>query len=211
MKRLFSALALILITATVWSQPTEAGPGVVPPASTDVEGERYRIQADRAREAARYQTEEAACYARFAVSDCLRKARVQRRQVLDKLRQQELVLNDAERKRKAQEQLERIREKSSAQQTEAEAARRKEGREAQQERDGRARQKASASGTASPGRVGEKGGKKIVNPGRSADEIAAERKQYEDKLRAAREHRASREKSNTEKSGGSSKPLPVEP
>ncbi|MDO8249143.1 MAG: hypothetical protein Q7T78_05410 [Rhodoferax sp.] len=211
MKRLLSTLALFLVTATAGSQPTDAGTGIVPPAAMDSEGERSRIQAERAREAARYQSEEAACYARFAVADCLRKARVQRREVLDKLRQQELVLNDAERKRKALEQLERIKEKSSAQRMEEEAVRRREAREAQQEREERARQKAAASGTAQPGRVGVKGAKKTVEPGRSKDELAEEQKQYNDKLKEAQEHRASREKSNSEKSGTSSKPLPVEP
>lgn len=208
MKRLFSTLALFLVTATAWSQPIDAAPGIVAPAAMDSEGERSRIQAERAREAARYQSEEAACYARFAVSDCLRKARAQRREVLDKLRRQELVLNDAERKRKAQEQLERIKEKSSAQRMEEEAARRREAREAQQEREERARQKAAASGTAQPGRVGVK---KTIEPARSKEALAEEQKQYNDKLKEAQEHRASREKSNSEKSGTSSKPLPVEP
>ncbi|WP_114969534.1 hypothetical protein [Rhodoferax ferrireducens] len=208
MKRLFLTLALFLITATAWSQPTDAGTGIVPSAAVDSEGERSRIQAERAREAARYQSDEAACYARFAVSDCLRKARAQRREVLGKLRQQELALNDAERKRKTQEQLERIKEKSSAQQMEEEAARRREAREARQEREERARQKTAASGPATPGRVGAK---KTIEPGRSKEALAEEQKQYNDKLKEAQEHRASREKSNSEKSGTSSKPLPVEP
>jgi len=208
MKRVFSTLALFLITATAWSQPIDASPGMVAPAAVDSEGEHRRIQAERAREDARYQLEESACYARFAVSDCLRKARAQRRQVLDKLRQQELVLNDAERKRKAQEQLERIKEKSSTQQMEEEAARRREAREAQQEREARARQKAAASGPATPGRVGTK---KTIEPERSKAALSEEQKQYNDKLKEAQEHRASREKINNEKSGTSSKPLPVEP
>ncbi len=208
MKSVFSTLALCLIIATAWSQPIDASPGIVAPVAVDSEGERSRIQAERAREEARYQLEESACYARFAVSDCLRKARAQRRQVLDKLRQQELVLNDAERRRKAQEQLERIKEKSSAQQMEEEAIRRREAREAQQEREARARQKVAASGPARPGRLGTK---QTIEPERSKEALAEEQKQYKDKLREAQEHRASREKINGEKSGTASKPLPVEP
>lgn len=206
MKRLFSTLALLLITASGWSQPTDAGTGIVPSAPTDSEAERSRIQAERAREAVRYQAEEAACYARFAVSDCLHQARVQRRGVLDKLRQQELVLNDAERKRKALEQLDLIKEKSSAQRMEEEAVRRREAREAQQEREERSRQKAAASGP-----VSGMSAKKTAEPGRSIDDLAEEQKQYNDKLKEAQEHRLSREKSNSEKSGTPSKPLPVAP
>jgi hypothetical protein len=211
MKKQFLTLALSLINATVWSQPADTGTGVVPPAAMHSEGERSRIQADRAGAVARYQTEEAACYARFAVSDCLRKARVQRRQVLDKLRQQELVLNDAERKRKALEQLESIKEKSSAQRMEEEAVRRDKARAAQQEREARAKQKAAASGAAKPDQVDGKNAKKLVEPAPSLDELAKEQKQYNDKLRQAQEHRANRDKSNNEKSGTSSKPLPMEP
>jgi hypothetical protein len=211
MKRLFLTSALLLITATVWSQPTGAGTDAVPPASTDSESARGRIQAERAREAARYQSEEAACYLRFAVSDCLRKARVQRRQVLDELRRQELVLNDAERQRKAQVQLESIKEKSSAQQAKEASVRRPEAGAAQQEREARARQRAAASGVAKPGQVDGQSPNKTVKPMPSMADLAKEQKQYNDKLKEAQEHRTNREKSSSEKSGSSARPLPLEP
>ena len=51
----------------------------------------------------------------------------------------------------------------------------------------------------------------MVEPGRTADDIAKEQKQFNDKIRQAQEHRASREKSNNEKSGTSPKPLPESP
>lgn len=80
-----------------------------------VEAERTRIAQVRAREEARFAQEHAACYARFAVNDCILKARARLRTVLDELRRQEVVLNDAERKRKALQQLERIKEKTEVQ------------------------------------------------------------------------------------------------
>ncbi len=139
MKKLFPVLALLLSTACAFSQPADTGT----PQPLDIEGERTRIQAERAREEAHYGQAEAACYARFVVTDCLRDVRVHRREALAKLRRQELALNDAERKRKALEQMERIEEKSSVQRRE-EASRLK-AREDQQGREECANQKSGTS------------------------------------------------------------------
>ena len=57
--------------------------------------------------------QEAACYARFAVNDCLRKVRARQRDARDVQRRKEIELKDAERKEKAQQKLERLTEKSS--------------------------------------------------------------------------------------------------
>lgn len=57
--------------------------------------------------------QEAACYARFAVNDCLRKVRAHQREARDIQRREEIERNDAQRKAKAHEALERIMEKSS--------------------------------------------------------------------------------------------------
>lgn len=106
----WSFLALLLFFSTgVFSQPS-AGSAAAP---LPVETERMRIALDRAREQALYAQQRTACYARFAVNDCLSDARVRLRIVLDELRRQEVALNDADRKRKALQQLERINQKSS--------------------------------------------------------------------------------------------------
>lgn len=207
MKKLFSALAVLLVSVTTFSQPTETGAAQ----SRGIEAERSRIQAERARDEALFEHEEAACYARFAVTDCLREVRVRRREALDDLRRQEVVLNDAERKRKGLEEMERIQEKSSAQRMEEEAISRREAREAQQEREDRANQKAAAATKPKSGPAAGKSGQRTVEQGRTADDAAKEQQQYNNKLREAQEHRASREKSNSETSGTSSKPLPPTP
>jgi colicin import membrane protein len=119
MKKLFPFL-LLLVTYSAFSQPTEAGTGQ----SLDIEAEHSRIQTERARQATRYEQEEAACYARFAVTDCLRKVHVRRRESLADLRRQEILLNEAERKRKTLEQMKRLQEKSSVQRFEQEATKR---------------------------------------------------------------------------------------
>ncbi|MEY4267624.1 MAG: hypothetical protein RIS90_2159 [Pseudomonadota bacterium] len=106
---LFGCLALLQLTAL--AQTVAA----VPQPPMDVQAERSRIQAERARETARYEQQERACYARFAVNDCLAANRAQRRGVLDDLRRQTLALDSAERKNKALDQVERIRDKTATQ------------------------------------------------------------------------------------------------
>ena len=60
------------------------------------------------------QRDEAACYKQFAVEDCLRSVRTKAREAGDRLRAQEVELNDAERREKAAERLRSIEEKQKA-------------------------------------------------------------------------------------------------
>lgn len=73
--------------------------------------ERARIHEERARAVAKYNAELEDCYQRFAVNACLRDARRARRVVIDELRRQELVLNDAKRVAEAQAQKERVEQR----------------------------------------------------------------------------------------------------
>ena len=209
MKKLLSLLALVLISLCAFSQATGSSASAAPP--LDSEGERSRIQAERAREEAQFEKDQAACYARFAVTDCIGQARVRRRAALDQLRGQEIVLNDAERKRKALEQMQRLEEKSSGQQDAEEVARRIEARAAQQEREERAIQKGAAASRPKPTPSAGKRAQKLAQPGRTANDVASEKKQYNDKLREASEHRDSRKKSNDANPANTSKPLPDSP
>ncbi|OLP05258.1 hypothetical protein BLL52_3383 [Rhodoferax antarcticus ANT.BR] len=86
------------------------------PAALDPTAERQRISAERVGHEAVYQQAERLCYSRFAVSDCLRDARQERRLAMDELRRQELLLNDMERKTRAIEALKRIETKLANQQ-----------------------------------------------------------------------------------------------
>ena len=67
--------------------------------------ERERIRQTRASEQALFTAQEIRCYARFAVTDCLDEVRGRKREVLADLRRQEISLNDAQRKRRAADQL----------------------------------------------------------------------------------------------------------
>lgn len=211
MKKCLSILVLLFVTANSFAQPGHMD--VEPDASRtlDVEGERSRIQAERVRAEASYQAQETVCYARFAVTDCIRQARVHRREALETLRRQEVLLNDAERKRKVLAQIEQIKEKSSAQRVEDEAARRLEASQAQQEREGRAAQKAAAPSKAPSTPGSEPAVQKMMEQGRTPDDMAKDQKQYQNKLKEALEHRASRLKSNGEKMDAPRKPLPLPP
>ena len=74
---------------------------------------RALIEAGRSQAEARYAAEEKACFAKFAVYDCQKEARVRRREVLADLRRQEVSLNDAERRHKGVQRLREIEERSS--------------------------------------------------------------------------------------------------
>lgn len=170
---------------------------------------RSRIQAERTQAESAYQRDEAACYQRFSVTDCILQIRKQRRVVLDGLRRQEVEINRLERHSKALEQRERIKEKSSEKRQQEEAARRLEVRSAQQEREVSAAQKAIDSKHAKPAQITKQTPHAPVAPGLSADEMAKNKKQYLDKQKEAEAHRLSRLKANQEKAGDVKKPLPV--
>lgn len=63
---------------------------------------------------AHFNAQEIACYQRFAVNDCLLESRRAQREVMGDLRRQEILINDAQRKRRAAQQLLRTDEKLSA-------------------------------------------------------------------------------------------------
>ncbi len=75
---------------------------------------RARIARDRAEANARYSAEEAQCYRKFAVNDCLDNARQLRRQSLGVLAREEMSLNEARRREAGEARLRSIEEKSRA-------------------------------------------------------------------------------------------------
>jgi len=81
----------------------------------NVRAERERIDIELRQHEIAFAQAERQCYQRFAVTDCLRAARMTRRLALDDLRRQEVVLNDLERKERAAQALQRIQERISNQ------------------------------------------------------------------------------------------------
>ncbi len=83
-------------------------------ASAQRAAQRSGIEQERKQNLAQRKQAEVKCYRLFAVEDCLRDARNEWRQVETRLRAQEVQINDAERKEKAQERLRQIEEKQSS-------------------------------------------------------------------------------------------------
>lgn len=168
---------------------------------------RSRIQMDRKQAQDRYQMEESVCYTLFSVSDCIRLARVGRREVLDKLRHEEKVLNDHERKRKALAQAQQIEQRTYDQRLKAVAERFEQSHQMVEPRleQGRQNTVASVSKASPQGSIEYK----IREQGRTRSAIAHEQKQYQAKLKAAEAHRANRLKTSSEKTAASIKSLPL--
>ena len=81
----------------------------------DIPSERARIEAERRNGESRFSQQEVKCYGRFAVTDCLHEVRLQRRQLLDDLRRQTVMLNDMERRNKTLSKMDRTPPESSSQ------------------------------------------------------------------------------------------------
>lgn len=109
------ATVLVLPVAPVWAQAADGTQdSAQAAAAAHRKAEHERIRHEREALAAVRQKEEAACYKQFAVEDCLRSVRTKAREAGDRLRAQEVELNDAERREKAAERLRSIEEKQKA-------------------------------------------------------------------------------------------------
>ncbi|MDO5693143.1 MAG: hypothetical protein Q4G70_11825 [Pseudomonadota bacterium] len=126
MKRAFTSLAFLALIGVSGcaSRGVDAGPPdrapvtVTMPAQLSdadfapwLEGERARVAATREAVQQRFHDAELACWRRFAVNDCVRRARLERRGKLADLRQEELLLNELERKRRTEERLRQLEQK----------------------------------------------------------------------------------------------------
>ena len=100
--------------ALVWSLVVVlAGGAAVARAATDEAAERARIAAERAAVEQRFSAARAACETRFVVTDCLDRARADRRQSLDQLQRQVNLLDDAKRRERAALRLQAIQRRDA--------------------------------------------------------------------------------------------------
>ena len=83
-------------------------------AQSDADAERARIVHERQQVEADYAAEAARCQAQFIVASCVEKARRLRRSALDRLSREQNVLDDAQRKQRAAERLQRMQDKRKA-------------------------------------------------------------------------------------------------
>ncbi len=214
MKHLPWALCLMALCAAATGQTAGSAP------DSALNAQREHISAGRARAQARYASEEAACYQKFAVNDCLNAAKAARREVLADLRRQEISLNDAERKQRGAQQLQRIEDKSSPEKRQQAASQRE---RAQEEHLGRQQRAAEKFGDRAQKQAGESEkrrnyeGKQQAHLDKEAaraskaSSAAAERSKYNEKLKDAQERKARREQDRAEARKPPASPLPTPP
>jgi colicin import membrane protein len=174
--------------------------GVAPAA--DAPAERERIRVERAQAEQRYVVAERDCNTRFVVTACVEAARAQRRDALGRLRNEELVLDRAERRQRAGERAAAIRDKQ-AHEDAARAA-------------PRAPLPVPAA-SAPPSRLHLR--PHDAKAGRAERRLSPEvearnRAAYEARLREAQEHREAIERRNAERQAKAKKPslpLPLPP
>ncbi len=178
--------------------------------------ERARIAAERQQAQQRYGQEEADCYQRFAVNDCLREVRKRRRVALEELRRQEIILNDERRAAIAAERLQSVDERAADRAGPQAEAQREEALKAHEARQQRALEKqAEQQGRPVPAAAPASAPVRTPPAAEGAAADAARRQElqraYEAKQREAEQRRLERQKEEAQQGPRSSKPLPVPP
>lgn len=211
MKKILLSLLMALAALPVWSQSTATT------GKTDIAVERARLAAERTEVDKAFTDQRGICFKRFAVEECLAESRRQKRASLDHIKRQQAILNDAERKRRGGEALDRVEEKRSAQRAQQSATEREQAVKAQQDREQRAADHATGrAGIAAkaPAMVRQYESKQRAHTeqqakqaSRSAEAPAAVQAR-EEKIRKAEAHRADVEKKNAENTKPRSAPLP---
>jgi colicin import membrane protein len=185
-----------------------------------VQKERVRINAERAALETGFDMEEAACYKKFFVNSCLKDVQPRRREAMALLRQQEVALNDRERKDKAAAQIRKTEEKSSPEAQQQAAERRAQALEETRERAQRSQQKADERGTlqqkealnAADTAARAKGSQERAQA--RADKkaaVAEEVQRYNEKQQEVKERKASREQKRREQTKPPANTLPARP
>ena len=169
--------------------------------AADAPTERARIRAERAQAEQRYAEAERDCRTRFVVTSCVEAARAQRRDALGRLRNEELVLDQAERRQRAAERAAAIRDKQAHDEAPRAAP----------------RAPAPIASAAAPRLQLRRHGAESAHraePRLSPETEARNRAAYEARQREAEEHRAAVQRRNAERQARGktpSLPLPLPP
>ena len=179
--------------------------------------ERLRINAQRAKLEAGFDLENAACYEKFLVSNCLDGIKLRRRDALADLRRQEVALNALERKSKAAGQIKKTEEKSSAENQQQEAEKRASALRDFQARMDREKQKNTARAEAQANASGDSAAmaeriksqqEKVVARSSKQAAAAEEVRKFNERQEKAKERRAQHDQ-DVLKQTKRSRPLPV--
>jgi hypothetical protein len=213
MKRFALTFLLALAGAWVAAQPVAA---VSEPGGIDAR--HAAIRAERSRLEEGFLTEQAACYKKFAVNNCLDQINSRRREAMADLRHQEILLNDEERRLKGAQQIRRTQEKSSPEKLREEADRRAKAVEDYQDRLAREKDKQQAQDTKSSNETAARqaNAEKLLAHQKKAqaraDKQAAaaeEAKKFDARQKAAQERRAQHEADRLGRVKPPAKPLPL--
>ena len=195
--------ALLLAVMLTCAVPFETGAGV----GTEAH-ERERITAERAAAQAAFESRQRECQNSFVVTPCVETARGNLRDVLTRLRRQEAMIDEAQRRERAAQRLETIHARPAAAPGEAASAVPRLGKRA-----------ASALHEGEPDASENKAGRERAHGARSSEASQQERRlaaarseaRFEAASQAARSRRDAVERRNTERavSGKGAAPLPV--
>jgi len=168
-------------------------------ARADDRADRERIARQRAEADARFQARRQECEQRFAVTSCVDEARAEHRQAVQRLRGEEGVLDEAQRRQRAAARMAAIEQRQRGEQERASAPRASRESAPMQVKPPRERPAAAARHASAPASA----------PDHAADE-ARSRARFEDRQRQAREHReqAQERQAQREKDGKKVAPLP---
>lgn len=171
----------------------------------DIEAQRVLVVAMRSSYEADFGAKEKECYQRFAVNDCLRTIRRDRRVVMDGLRKQEVALNDKERQASVLAELARIQANTGPERNAELRLQEGQALKAALERQTRMEDKQSAT-TQAP--KTEQSPDKKVEPV-SAVKIQENEKAFADKLQEAKQRRTDKATSLNNQGPSTVKPLPT--
>jgi colicin import membrane protein len=183
----------------------------MPISEAQVKVVQARINMEREGLEAQFASQEADCYKRFAVNDCLRDVRAAKRVSIETLRRQEIVLNDAQRKTRDMEWVKQTQEKTSSASLKQAADSREAAQIQHQERIDRTQQKKTDAAQKKMQEGPEKDQRTGVE-GSAVKGVSAQAQQaFEEKQRSAQERKMQRDKSLSEKSHKPVSPLPPYP
>lgn len=186
--------------------------------TADIDAQRAAIAAERNRLEASFLGEDAACYKKFAVNNCLENVNARRRAVMADLRRHEILLNDEQRKSKAEQQIRKSQEKSSPESLQQESERRTQAIEDFRGRQGRDQENAqrrnaavaneSAARDANAARL-DNHQKKIQARAQKQANAVEDAKKFKERQLQAQERRAEHEADQANRVKPASKPLPL--
>jgi len=186
--------------------------------TADIDAQRAAIATERNRLEAGFLNEDAVCYKKFAVNSCLENVNARRSAVMADLRRQEILLNDVQRKSKAEQQIRKSQEKSSPESLQQDSERRTQAIEDFRSRQGREQQNAQRRNAA----VANEAAARDANAARLANhekknQMRAEKqvnaveeaKKINERQIQAQERRAQHEADQAKRVKPASKPLPL--